>query len=142
GLKQLFSSKQEEQTNERLKDKIYREENDVRAKVTYEYHKTPFRFPIDTPEKRTQPREERKSKRHNARPIQPLHKQREVVKQRPTIDRQVMTLEKKFTPTDVPSPIYGYQTRNKQRAIEEETAFVRKKEDRKEESREYVTRPV
>jgi len=141
-FKQLFSSKQEEQTNERVKDKIYREENDVRAKVTYEYPKTPFRFPIDMPEKRTQPREQRKSKRNNARPIQPLHKQREVVKQRPTIDRQVMTVEKKFTPTDVPSPIYGYQTRNKQRAIEEEPAFVRKKEDRKEERRESVTRPV
>lgn len=128
-FKSMFGDEIKEEYEERTIDnkKTYHKRSNVEAKVTYEYPKTPFRFPIDIEEKKI--RDERRMRERNRQQvkhretIQPLHKEikREVKQPVETgnIQRQ------RFTPTKVPSPIYGYQERSRQRMIEDEPAYKR-----------------
>jgi len=128
-LKALFRDEEEEDNITIPKDDHHRDQNqELTAKVTYQYpEKKPFRFPVipdNPPEERNtkhspvRKREKVRKPSLNRRPYrEPIKEDRKIYKKN----------DQPFVPTEVPSPIYGFQKRDKQRALEDPPAYERRK---------------
>lgn len=85
----------------------------METRMTYQYPKGPFRFPLikDPPKKNLTPNRERD--RNQSKPIQ---KPSPVIKMERKIDKEKQRVKSNqpFRPTTIPSPIYGYKRPEKQ----------------------------
>ena len=130
-LGKLFSDHEADEQQE------IRQENrnpNIKAKMTYQYPKEkPFRFPVipdqQTERKTNAERPAYERRKPDAR-IQPINTMKS--EQRNTNKVYKKNKDEPFTPTEVPSPIYGYQPRRKNKEIENVPAYKRKREKRME----------
>ena len=111
-----FSSRQESPfflETETRKDSVIPGEID--AKISYQYPKGKFRFPVIPDYEPRERRVPRKSTQSNVRPTFSEANVKEVVVNRqPYITPDVQEEERKrrpFSPTQIPSPVYGFQKR-------------------------------
>ncbi|MFB4166769.1 DNA translocase FtsK [Virgibacillus sp. JSM 102003] len=140
----------EEETNQSPKNRDYRKQ-DVQAKVMYQYpDKNSFRFPVipDQPkEKRVveTPAFERKRNR-NRNKTSSKSEQQNSEQQSPILERKKKVNKPEsgapFEPSQVPSPIYGFQHRKKDKEIEDVPAYKRKQSDVPEFSVEQDNEPL
>jgi len=106
----------------------------VKAKMTYQYPKEkPFRFPVIPDQHSPQPE-------HKPRAERPAYERRKSetsrikpIRNRKIEDTNTSKIYKKdpntpFKPTEVPSPIYGFQQNRKRNEIENVPAYKRKRE--------------
>lgn len=133
----LFVETEEtEETEERLTRKIDHRNDNIQAKMTYQYpDKKSFRFPVipdQTKEENTSdiPAYARK-KNQRAVPEtnqdKPRHKQVDRTRNKQQDKKKNNIHSKKpFEPTEVPSPIYGYQERKNEKEVENIPAYQRK----------------
>lgn len=127
-LKQLFreDTSEESQPNKTTsyQNKYHTEKSELHAKISYQYpSEGPFKFPVIPDQKKNQqssekPAFERKQRRQENAVNK--HESKRVIEED----------EKKKEPfkvSDVPSPVYGYQRRNKQKKeLEDIPAYIRK----------------
>ncbi|WP_164217355.1 DNA translocase FtsK [Virgibacillus sp. YIM 98842] len=137
-LGKLFSDHEADEQQE------IRQENrnpNIKAKMTYQYPKEkPFRFPVipdqQTERKTNAERPAYERRKPDAR-IQPINTMKS--EQRNTNKVYKKNKDEPFTPTEVPSPIYGYQPRRKNKEIEDVPAYKRKREKRMESLKDEET---
>jgi S-DNA-T family DNA segregation ATPase FtsK/SpoIIIE len=137
-LGKLFSDHEADEQQE------IRQENrnpNIKAKMTYQYPKEkPFRFPVipdqQTERKTNAERPAYERRKPDAR-IQPINTMKS--EQRNTNKVYKKNKDEPFTPTEVPSPIYGYQPRRKNKEIENVPAYKRKREKRMESLKDEET---
>jgi len=128
----------EDKEKEEEKDSITHKEgqtvksNEITAKMTYQYPKErSFRFPVIPDERETEGKEDevqvRRPEERKQRPplLHTNRRQSEPVKNTRKIYKKD---DKPFVPTEVPSPVYGLQKRNKVEPINNKPAFKRRKE--------------
>lgn len=128
-MKRLFEQ-EENDVEEAAVHKEERKEVNAKTKMTYRYPKQgEFRFPVipDQPGEREERRENeprvRGERRHHVQEEQSEVEQRPQRRKRkqPEQEESKETLEttsNPFTPTDVPSPIFGYQTRQMTKGLQ------------------------
>lgn len=111
------------------------------ARIAYHYPKGQFRFPLipDGKELSNQPRHRnRHKKRNEPSPIvtEPVKKEKPIVKEvKPPIPKKTVKNVRPFKPTEIPSPIYGFERPKKVDLIEHElTDFAFKPNDTLQES--------
>lgn len=148
-LKNIFTEEVEVEVEEIVEIKanpsLHNKENkQVEARMMYQYpEKNSFRFPVipDVPTKKTvnrpaeskvdyetsAPTFKKEKKREERKFEEPIRHDRKVYKKNPDIP---------FEPTDVPSPIYGYQKRQKEKEIENVPAYKRKDQIQEEKRNE------
>lgn len=127
-LKEVDEKEEEPQFQTERNRNEYKHQH-VQTRVTYQYpNKNSFRFPVipDEAEKRADIptyKRERKVKEEKTNEINPKPKQ-------PKPEKKVYKRDhnQPFQPTEVASPIYGYQKR-KNKEVENIPAFIRKQED-------------
>ncbi|WP_174614073.1 DNA translocase FtsK [Virgibacillus ihumii] len=125
----LFVETEEtEQTEVKPRRKIEHRSDNIQAKMKYQYpEKKSFRFPV-IPD---QPKEEKTSdipayaRKKKRRSVPETHEQNTPHKQRDK-EQDDFYSKKPFEPTPVPSPIYGFQERRKEKETENVPAYQRK----------------
>ncbi|GAB3792082.1 DNA translocase FtsK [Virgibacillus kimchii] len=114
-----------------------RQENrnpNIEAKITYQYPKEkPFRFPVIPDQQAQQPKHKSNAdnpayKRRNTEPSRGHPKTTRKTEHKPSRKIYKKDSDEPFKLTEVPSPIYGYQPRVKNKEIENVPAYKRKKE--------------
>ncbi|MFD1038171.1 DNA translocase FtsK [Virgibacillus byunsanensis] len=134
-IKELFDTEKDEPIHNQQSTKL---DNEIRSKVTYQYpNKNTFRFPVipdqqepgntsDTPafqrKRRKRSTDSNETQRENSR-------EETAQTQKVSIGTKKEGFSTPFRPTEVPSPIYGYQPRYKTKKIDNEPAFVRNQVD-------------
>src|SRR5690625_143733 len=94
------------------------------TKMTYQYPtKSSFRFPV-IPDEEDRKRDPIDIPAYQRR--QRERRQDESIKQ--NNETEIKKEQQRFVPTEVPSPIYGYQKRQRRKEIENVPAFVRKQQ--------------
>ncbi|TMN21201.1 DNA translocase FtsK [Lentibacillus cibarius] len=147
-LSNLFFEKTEENDDESAPVEWDYGKRELRTRMTYQYPaRKPFRFPVipDTPSQEpddsdkpafARKQTENQAKTDEEQPEEVDLKDRQIYRPDP---------DKPFTPSDVPSPIYGFQHREKREERRTEIpAFQRKQEEQSEPVREQEqsTEPV
>ncbi|WP_409251677.1 DNA translocase FtsK [Bacillus sp. SCS-153A] len=113
-----FHSNETSYQEERQIDKPKEKNKEIEARVSYQYPKGEFRFPV-IPDKRETGREERAARseqrrqRHNPAKNEeaPVEKEVEVGEERPQkakVSQKDEAARRPFRPTEIPSPIYGF----------------------------------
>ncbi|MFC2948682.1 DNA translocase FtsK [Virgibacillus sediminis] len=110
--------------------------SNLRAKTMYQYpEKRSFRFPV-IPDEKIQKENDGPQKKPES-PYSAQMKEKEINKVESRPNREKMAENSKiykrdpdvpFEPTEVPSPVYGYQTPRKEKELESIPAFERKRE--------------
>lgn len=130
----------DEQNNE--EKPVERNEQPLETKVTYEYPtKKNFRFPmipdyesnrvyvndetLDIPAYKRQERTLNRS-RNKTNNIQEKAEEQQPKREEPSTKSTVSVGSNRFIPTEVPSPIYGYQRREKERNLQNTPAYIRR----------------
>ncbi|ALC89640.1 hypothetical protein AM500_07585 [Bacillus sp. FJAT-18017] len=111
-----FLSNQEEEDVE-VEDTPYKSQSlstshtkkETEARVVYEYPKGNFRFPL-IPDNRIAKREESKVRSENRNRRNPLNE----IKQEPAQKERQVKKVRPFTPTEIPSPVFGYSNQKKE----------------------------
>ncbi|SFB37008.1 DNA segregation ATPase FtsK/SpoIIIE, S-DNA-T family [Lentibacillus halodurans] len=124
-----FLFEEEEENNDQSYQALHHNNQGIRTRMTYQYPaEKSFRFPVipDQPHRKEEsevPAFQRKRSRNTEQPkpdsSQEEQQMRKVYKSES---------EEPFTPSDVPSPIYGFQKRNEEKTIEDVPAFQRKQQ--------------
>ncbi len=137
-IKNIFTEEVEVEVEEVVEIKANhslqnKENKQVEARMMYQYpERNSFRFPV-IPDEQTKKPANRPPKRQNDREKPEIKKQEKKRPERMYEEpiRQDRKVYKKdpdvpFQPTDVPSPIYGFQKRQQEKEIENVPAFKRK----------------
>ncbi|MFA1820285.1 DNA translocase FtsK [Virgibacillus oceani] len=115
----------------------------VKAKMTYQYPKEkPFRFPVIPDQHSAQPEHKQVADKPAYERRKPDTKQTKPTGNRKIEDTSKIYKKKQntpFKPTEVPSPIYGFQPRRNRNEIENVPAYKRKREKHQEFAEEIKT---
>ena len=100
--------------------------SDPETKVLYQYPKGQFKFPLIPDEKSLPKRKASERVREEKRPrAQERHKNSSSVKKQKVVasehERKISPSKKPFRPTEIPSPIYGFQRQRQQKQTSEKT---------------------
>src|SRR5690625_3429878 len=103
------------------------------TKMMYQYPtKSSFRFPV-IPDEEDRTRDPLDVPAYQRR----KRERRQDTSIHPNNDKEVKNEQQRFVPTEVPSPIYGYQKRQRKKEIENVPAFVRKQQKTNVEKMKY-----
>ncbi|MBP1947835.1 DNA translocase FtsK [Virgibacillus litoralis] len=121
----------EEENNQSPKNRNYRKQ-DVQTKMMYQYpDKNSFRFPVipDQPKEKEveTPAFERKRNRTRNNTSSKSDQQSPMLERKKKVNKPESGTP--FEPSDVPSPIYGFQHRKKEKEIEDIPAYKRQQTD-------------
>ncbi|HLR02411.1 MAG TPA: DNA translocase FtsK [Virgibacillus sp.] len=142
-IKNLFRDHADENENDAAKIGTRQDNREVQSKVMYHYPKrSSFRFPVipDEPHEKETPEEPAYKRRETRQTIKNNQESiRQADQQTINYPHQTDRIVKKktnapFRPSEVPSPIYGYQKRKKDNDITDVPAYIRKKENKDTES--------
>ncbi|MFD1362290.1 DNA translocase FtsK [Lentibacillus salinarum] len=128
-----FLFEEQEEEKEKPREKLP-ESQDIQTRMTYQYPaRKSFRFPVipDESEQKAQsesdiPAFQRKKSRRTPQQENPAHHEAHHQEEQPERKVYKPQSEEPFTPSDVPSPVYGFQKRNKEKTLEDVPAFQRK----------------
>ncbi|TFJ92582.1 DNA translocase FtsK [Lentibacillus salicampi] len=130
-----FLFEEREENDDVLPDETTHNKQDIRTRITYQYPaEKSFRFPVipDQPHRKNEseiPAYQRKRSRDRDREGTPSEKPEDDDNNEETQKVYKPESGKPFTPSDVPSPIYGFQNRHKETTVEDVPAFQRKQYD-------------
>ncbi|WP_088050900.1 DNA translocase FtsK [Virgibacillus dakarensis] len=121
----FFTEVIEEEEIERKPREHSFHDQELHTKVVHKYpNRKSFRFPVIPDDPKTNEAIERpafeRKRREPKKPAEPQKTENKIEKK--------TTDNKPFRPTEVPSPIYGYQKRKKEKEVEEIPTFVRKQQ--------------
>lgn len=133
-IKNLFRDHADENENDAAKIGTRQDNREVQSKVMYHYPKrSSFRFPVipDEPHEKETPEEPAYKRRETRQTIKNNQESiRQADQQTINYPHQTDRIVKKktnapFRPSEVPSPIYGYQKRKKDNDITDVPAYIR-----------------
>ncbi|WP_456273713.1 DNA translocase FtsK [Bacillus sp. AK031] len=144
-FKKVFGRSKEENVHseeplykeEKLIDKKTEKNKEIEARISYQYPKGEFRFPV-IPDRRDVHREERQSRseqrrqrrehsRYEGRKAEHEEKVQEDIKKREKAPEREEAFKRPFRPTEIPSPIYGFSKQAQQEPVQYELKSTERK---------------